>query len=69
MNYSVTQGSNIAVFVGLIVLILNHFHVNIGSDDVSTIVGAIIAIIGVVTSYINRYKKGDVTALGTKVSG
>lgn len=63
-NYSVTQASNITVVVGLIVLILNHFHVNIGSDEISAVIGAAISIVGVIVSWVNRYKKGDLTAGG-----
>lgn len=62
--YSTTQASNITVVVGLIVLILNHFHVNIGSDEISAVIGAGIAIVGVIVSWVNRYKKGDLTAGG-----
>lgn len=65
--YSVTQGSNIAIFAGVIVMILSHFNVTIASDDIVTVLSAVVAIIGVVTSFINRYKKGDVTALGAKI--
>jgi hypothetical protein len=63
-SFSTTQASNIAAFVGLVVLILNHFHVNIGSDEVSAFVGAVITLGGIVVSWVNRYQQGDLTVAG-----
>lgn len=66
-NYSVTQTTNLTAVVGVIVMVLNHFNVNIGSEEVMGIAGAIITIASIVTNFINRYKKGDLTVGGKRI--
>lgn len=65
MQYSTTQATNIASFVGIIVLILNHFKVNIGSDELTAVIGGILSAGGVIMNWIHRYKKGDITLGGS----
>lgn len=64
MNFSTTQASNIAAIAGFVVLILNHFNINIGSDEVSMFIGGVFAVAGVIVNWVNRYKKGDLTVAG-----
>ena len=64
MNYSTTQATNIAGLVGVIVLILQHFKINIGSDDLSTLIGAALTIGAIIRSWIQRHKQGDLTLGG-----
>ncbi len=66
MGYSTTQSTNIASIVGVVVLILNHFKINIGSDEIMTLVGGALAIGGVLMNWIHRYQKGDLTLGGFK---
>jgi Co/Zn/Cd efflux system component len=61
-NYSTTQAGNIGVIVGLIVMILQHWNINIASDEVAQIVVAV----GVIVSWVGRYKKGDLTLSGVR---
>lgn len=63
-NYSTTQTSNIASIIGIIVLVLNHFKVNIGSEELTMLVGGIMSAGGVILNWIHRYKKGDLTLGG-----
>lgn len=63
-NYSVTQASNITAIAGVAVLILNQFHVNISNDEVSLLLGSVMTLGALVTSFVNRYKKGDLTVGG-----
>lgn len=65
-QYSVTQTTNLTAIVGVIVMVLNHFNVNVGSEEIMGIIGAIITIVSIVTNFINRYKKGDVTVSGLR---
>lgn len=62
--YSTTQATNIASVVGVIVLILNHFHINISNDEVSIVFGGILSVGGVILNWVHRYKKGDITLGG-----
>jgi len=66
MEYSTTQSTNIASIIGVVVLILNHYKINIGSEELTAFVGAAFAIGGVVMNWIHRYKKGDLTLGGFK---
>ena len=62
--YSTTQTTNLTAIVGVIVMILNHFNINIGSEEIMGIIGAVITIVSIVTNFIHRYQKGDLTVAG-----
>lgn len=62
--YSTTQATNVASIVGVVVLILNHFKVDIGTEELSTLIGSGLAIFGVISNWIHRYKKGGLTLGG-----
>jgi hypothetical protein len=62
--YSQTQTTNIASIVGVLVLLLNHFGINIAGEELTTLIGGVIAVSGVAMNWIHRYKKGDITLSG-----
>jgi len=66
MEISTTQTTNYTAIVGVIVLILNHFKINIGSDEIMTLIGGAMAIGGVLTNFWHRYQKGDITFAGVR---
>lgn len=66
MEYSTTQSTNIASIVGVIVLILNHFKINIGSEEITAVIGGTLAVVGVLMNWYHRYSKGDLTLGGFK---
>ena len=66
MEYSTTQSTNIASIVGVIVLILNHFKINIGSEELTTLIGGGLAVFGIIANFWHRYQKGDLTLGGFK---
>lgn len=66
-NFSVTQTTNYASALGIIVLILQHFHINIASDEITTLVGGVLSAGGVISNWYHRYQKGDLTATGVKI--
>jgi len=66
MQYSTTQANNIGAFVGVIVLIAGKFGLNIGTEELTTLIGAAISIYAIVAQWVHRYKKGDVTLGGVK---
>lgn len=61
---STTQQTNYTAIVGVIVLILNHFKINIGSDEIMTLIGGVLAVGGIITNWYHRYQKGDITFSG-----
>lgn len=66
-NYSVTQTTNIAAFAGVLVLILGHFHIIVAAEDITTLLGGIVAFGSIVYNFYNRYSKGDINALGKRI--
>ena len=66
MSYSTTQASNIGAFVGVIILILAQFNIEIGTEELTTLIGASISVIAIISNWIHRYKKGDITLGGVK---
>lgn len=65
-NLSTTQASNMAAFAAVIVLVAKHFKFDVAQEDVVAIGSAVIGIVAIVTNYVHRYKKGDVTLGGFK---
>ncbi|MFP5263753.1 MAG: hypothetical protein ACLGJB_17875 [Blastocatellia bacterium] len=65
-EYSVTQAANIGAFVGVIVILLKFFKVNIAEEEVQTLLGAAITIGSIIVNFINRYRKGDIRLSGVK---
>lgn len=63
--YSGVQAGNFATIIGAIVLILGYFNISIPAEDVQTILGAALIILGPVFSYITELKRGATTAIGT----
>jgi hypothetical protein len=64
--YSVTQGSNIAIFIAVLTLLVKKLNWDLTQEDITTIAAAIVALVAVIASFVNRYKKGDVTLAGFK---
>lgn len=65
MQISTTQQTNYVSIVGVIVLILNHFHINIGNDEIMTLIGGVLSVYGILANWYHRYQKGDLTLMGS----
>jgi len=65
---SMTQAGNMITIVAFLGLILSHYGINISQADLTTIVTGVVVLVGVVTSYIGRYRHGDVTLMGIKTT-
>jgi len=63
MNFSLTQIGN---YVALIAFILGLLKVNISTEEISRFVEAGAVVVGLVVSWVGRYRQGDITALGFK---
>lgn len=66
MNYSTTQASNLVSFIGLLGVILSHFHINITNEELQTVVSSVIILGGILLNWFHRYQKGDLTVGGTR---
>lgn len=64
-SMSTTQANNIAIFAGLISIVLSKLNVNILPGDLEAFIGLGVSFVGTVLQYIHRYKKGDVTLGGS----
>ena len=67
-NYSLTQAGNYSALISLIVLFAPKFGLTISESELTTLVAAIISIIGILTSIYGRYRHGDINILGVKNS-
>ena len=63
-KYSLTQGGNLTAIVGFIVLVLRHYQIGITDTEVAALLGGAITAIGIIISWIGRYKKGDLFLSG-----
>ena len=63
MKFSLTQASN---YVALLGFILGILKVNIGTEELSKFVEAIMVVGGLVSSWYGRYRIGDLTKLGAR---
>lgn len=66
MNYSTTQAANISALVGLLLLVLPKFHIIVTESQLTDAIGAIWTLTAIGIGFVNRYQKGDVTAVGFK---
>lgn len=63
-NFSTTQATNYLAFSGVLVMILGYFGVNITNEEAVVFIGAVVALVGIISNFVHRYKKGDVKASG-----
>ncbi len=63
-TFSSTQAANIASFVGVLTLIFSRFNIDIGAEELTTVIGAVLALVGIGKSWYNRYRQGDLTLGG-----
>ena len=63
-KYSLTQGGNLTAIVGFIVLVLRHYQIGITDTEIAALLGGAITAIGIIISWIGRYKKGDLFLSG-----
>jgi hypothetical protein len=66
MNYSVTQASNIAQFLGVVFMLFGTPVDSTELDAFAKVLGLLLSLGAPIVSYINRYRKGDVTTLGRR---
>lgn len=59
-----TQSGNIVVFVGIVGMILRHYRIVIPEDEITALIVGATALVGLVVSWIGRYRKGDLTLGG-----
>lgn len=64
MNFSITQAG---VYASMIGLVLSFFKVNIGTEELTQFITAILTVGGLVTAWYGRYRKGDLTVLGSRI--
>ena len=64
--YSLTQAGNITALAGVLALILKAFNVDIAESEIVTLLSGIVAVLGIVISWVGRYRKGDLTLGGFK---
>jgi len=66
MTFSTTQASNLASLAGAVAVLASIFGKNVDADQLTQVMGAVVVIVSAVVSFVNRYKKGDLTVLGSR---
>jgi len=67
-NFSQTQASNLASLAGFIMILLNHYKINITTEEIQAFLGAGLIIVGLVWNWYHRYSKGGLTVTGVRTS-
>ena len=65
-NYSTTQTANIVALAGFLVIVLNHFKINITTEEIQAFLGAGLILGGLIWSWVSRYRKGNLTLVGKR---
>ena len=63
---SMTQSGNMIALVAFLGLILSKYGVNVSAADLTTIIAGLAVLGGIVTSFVGRYRHGDISLLGVK---
>ena len=63
-KFSLTQGGNLLALAGFIVMIARHYRFEIAESEVVAVLGGIVAVAGVLTSWYGRFRRGDLTVGG-----
>ena len=63
-NFSLTQSGNLTVIIGMIMLILKYFQINIAEEEIQILIGGVLAVAGVVVSWVGRWRVGDLSLGG-----
>ena len=63
-NYSTVQASNLTAFIGVLMILLQYFHINITQEEIQTLIGGGLAVAGILLSWWRRYSEGDITLGG-----
>ena len=65
-NLSQTQLANFNTIGSLIVLVFNQFGVVAEQNEVVFVIGAVWSTLSVAYNYLNRYKQGDLSLIGSR---
>jgi len=63
-TFSTTQAANLASIAAILVILLKAFGIVLETEQVTTFLAVGVLILSPIVSYINRWRKGDLTALG-----
>ena len=64
-KFSLTQSGNLAVAAGFIVMILRHYRIEfISESEIIAVLGGLAVAVGVVVSWVGRYRAGGIDKLG-----
>lgn len=63
MTFSLTQSG---VYVSLLGFLVKILGLNIGTEELTSLVEAVLTIVGLGMAWYGRYRRGDLTALGSR---
>ena len=62
--YSTVQASNLTALIGVAMILLNYFKIQITQEEIQNLLGGILVVAGILLSWWRRYKQGGLTKLG-----
>ena len=65
-NFSTTQASNITILAGFLVMVARHYRWDIAQEEIVALLGGLAVAVGVIVSFVSRYRKGDLTIIGAR---
>lgn len=67
-SFSLAQSGNLTVAAGFIIMILRHYRIEfISESEIVAVLGGLAVAIGVIISWIGRYRAGGIDILGRRV--
>lgn len=64
MNYSTTQAANLSAILGVVMILLNYFKINIAQEELQALIGGVLAVGGILLNWYHRWSKGDLKLSG-----
>ena len=66
-NYSTTQAANLSAILGVVMILLNYFKIQITQEEIQMLLGGVLAVGGILLSWYKRWARGDLKLSGVRL--
>ena len=66
-NYSTTQAANLSAIIGVVMLLLNYWKIQIAQEELQALIGGLLAVGGILLSFYKRWARGDLKLSGVRL--
>ena len=63
-KFSTIQASNLTAMIGVVMILLNYFKIQITQEEIQTLIGGGLAVAGILLSWWRRYAEGGISLGG-----